>query len=253
MVNRQGEHASFFKTLEDVKEYLHPGGVKFYLLEAEPLLKEHYKIDNPNLKAKMMMAIISVMYLCGSRVCEIPEIKMNHLRVFKENNIWYLRMKTKNGKNPRRHSKVITVSYSTPHDRTFIKKVTAWFKWVYNYHDFEEITGYTYKEALLGKYKSDEDKVKSISLLNEKYLFSHDIANNRIMSTSAIQKPIQSTLKCNTHFIRKLRASMLVDYFGANPRQIQEYLGHADTSSAAVYLALSQRNLKELVSNKDFV
>jgi len=246
-------HATYYKPLEAVKEYLHPGGVKYFLLDAEPRLKEKYLGETVKHKPLMIMALISVMYLQASRVSEVPDMRMSHLRVFKESNIWYLRTKSGNVKNKKRKFKITTVSYSTPHDATFIKYVTRWFKYLYNYYNFEAQTGYSWKEALLDKYKTKEDKIKVHNLLHQKYLFSHNFEQNRKICNSAIQKQIISVLDCNAHFLRKLRGSILVDKFNASPRQIQEYLGHSDTVSAAPYLALSQKNLKNLVSNKQFV
>lgn len=250
------KHSYYYKTLEDVKDYLHPGGVKYFFLDAEPKLKEMYCRGNNKFFVDMYMAVFSTMYLAANRVNEITRMKMDDLSVFKEYGILYFKIKTENEKHPTKKLKIVVVSYSTPHDKVFIKKITKWFSMLYKRHNFEKKTGYTWKQVLCRKFKNQDDKTLVLSLLQKEYLFPtayNKQKNAGHLSKRTIQEKCTKLLGCNSHFIRKLRASILIDKFGATPRQLQEYLGHSRISSGDPYVAISQTNLKKMIANKEFV
>lgn len=249
-------HSYYYKTIEDVKDYLHPGGVKYFILDAEQRLRVTYGNRNVEYYTDQYMAIFSTMYLAASRVAEVTRIKLNDLRVFKENGVLYFKIRTRNMKHPTKKVKVVVVSYSTPHDKVFIKKITKWYKRLFEKYDLEKKTGYTWKQVLCRDYKHPDDKSIVNTLLEERYLFPSNVKSkhkDHHLGANTIQKKCRKVLFCNSHFLRKLRASVLIDKFGASPKQLQEYLGHSCISSGNPYVAISQTNIKKMVANKQFV
>lgn len=199
-------HSKYFKTLEHIGNYS-LSNLNLIYQRLPRLVARAYPKMSPRLVLRNC-ALFSCAYLTGGRISEILELKYSNIT--KEGD--WLIIRLPNLKNKRTTFKDCLINLKV--EKPFL-----------NY-----LVKYYIKQLASGVDLDD-------------YLFSTNRKHNKKMDRATAYRIFIKVLKFNPHFFRKLRASHLLEYFGFDPKMLQQYLGWSSIISSEPYLKISKQGM----------
>ena len=211
------EHTKYFGRLEDVGNYSLSNLKELFLR-----LPRYSKLAYPGISHEKHLrncAMISTAYLTGGRISEVINIRVKDIS--KEED--WIKIRLPNLKN-----KKVTFKDCSAN----IKVENIFIKYLVKYYVMKIIAG--------------EDP--------ENYLFtSSNIINKKISRVQAYHI-FTKVFRRNPHFLRKVRATHLLEYYMLDAKMLQQYIGWANFVSSEPYIRLSQTSIKKrYMENADHI
>jgi len=211
MCMEKRKHSVYYKKLSDVMDYKLSNVVRIF-----NLLPKIIKNRVPNADQKAIdrnIAIFSALYITGGRASEVATIQLKDITF--ENGWIYIRLNNrKNKKNPRKE-----IMANLEIEKVFLKPL---------------VTYYQYRSSMVEDYE-----VPLFPLIKNGQ--EYNVCN----SQQGIYYTITKYMGVNPHFLRKLRASHLLEYYGFDIKPLQQYLGWSSVLSSEPYLMISKAGIKK--------
>jgi integrase len=209
------EHNQNYLRLEDVEYY--PLKTFLTILNEESIFKHStYGKEYAILQKQSLIrnqAIVSAIYLCGSRVTEICNLNIEDVIIDEP----YLYITTDNLKSKIKRRKKVIV------DMSIEGEIAKYFIRYYNWRK---------------KFCKSEDEPLFLSLWKKKKY-------TRRLTSYSIYRICNRYFKFNPHFLRKLRASHLRAYYKFDSQELKRYMGWSSIISATPYLHVSDQEIMD--------
>ena len=217
---KKAYHSKQYKPLDMVEEYKAPSDVKVWLDEVTIRMEASDLSKYPGMILRNQ-AIFCMAYLTGARVGEYSQIKMRDIRIVRTHRGEFMNIKLPNLKNPDKHIKHTLIALHN--EEPFVKYIIKYYKFRMNELGIKLNPKYIINRikyyAILDE--SKKNKLKSVikKIGDEPFFRSYKSVN----SISQIYKPLGlrgfnyafiKFFDCNPHFIRHLRATMLLNVYG---------------------------------------
>lgn len=237
-MSREVYHSKHYQSLEDVHQYRKVADVKYLLMSAEQAMK---KAGYTPTQVKTYSAFFSLQFLTAGRLSEVYDIKLKNIYVKKESGQWFLFVLMPNRKSRKTTKKISLIWIDNPAERLFVNRVMSYIKYRYN---ILEISKDKHNKVM-------QKKLPEIaSVIGEELLFINPTPKiHKKLYRMLLTKQYNQFFKINTHFVRSLRASILVNQYNFSSKELQKFLGHTTIVSSEPYINLDINKIKyKLVS-----
>lgn len=237
-MSREVYHSEHYQTLEDVHQYRKVADVKYLLMSAEQEMK---KAGYTPIQVNTYSAFFSLQFLTAGRLSEVYDTKLKHIYVKKEAGQWFLFVLMPNRKSRKSKKKISLIWIENPVERIFVNRVISYIKYRYN---ILEIPKSQHTKVMKKKLPEVEP------IIGEEPLFLNPTPKvHKKLYRMALTKQYNQFFKINTHFVRSLRASILVNQYNFTPKELQKFMGHTNIVSSEPYINLDINKIKyKLVS-----
>jgi integrase len=233
-------HGKHYKPLDAVEGYKTVADIKIWLEEGES--KMIARNVTPDLITRNLGAFC-LAYLSAARLGEYTQLQMNDFKIIETYRGSFLVIRLPNLKHPKIHIK---------HTIIALANESFFTKYIFDYYNLRliQLNIKIPMKYLLNRNKYyntlSQDKINKIKTINKLF-------NNQPFFVSRFQKPLKYRgliymfnryFDCNAHFLRHVRASMLLNLYGFNLKQLQFYLGHSMVSSSEPYLKVDSSNIE---------
>lgn len=239
-------HKDTYKQLSDVKRMVYLKDVELFIARGYDRQKLFARTEEILLREK---AIVCSLFLTGGRISEVLNIKMCDINLHYNNkpeinSNLILEMFLDNRKNIDQPIK--TTIANGKNELYFIKGIIAYYKFRL------KSLGITLpiRDVITRKVNYDglSEALNTHLFVNADHTNSANSRKGRKVGVRWITYQLPKYYKCNTHFFRKVRATILVKLYGFDTLTLQKFMGWKTFDSSRSYVYLST---KDFVKNMD--
>lgn len=231
-------HSEHYQTLQDINRYRTINDVKYLLMSAENSMREAGLTPT---QIKTYSAFFSFQFLVAGRVSEVYDTKLKDIYIKKESNQLFIYIILPNRKNRKETKKIGIIWYKNPAEQYFIKKI---IEYIYSRYVMLGFKKEDFKKILFKKLPEAESVI-----VNEPLFVNPKPITKKKLYRMLIFNVFTKYFGINSHFVRSIRASIMVNQYNFSAKELQKFLGHSSIVSSEPYINLDFRKIKyKLVS-----